>query len=115
MQNMDSELAQTLPTIFPSLPIHSQNSSWSADIMQAHEKLSSSFNSACCSLKLDDSDYTRLQTHLHVVVHQMVPLVEALALIKDTPLPSDFIETIALITGSLVVNLHAACERSQAQ
>jgi hypothetical protein len=110
-----------MPTLSPrseSLPLLPQapiNRPWSADIINAHNELHASFDSAQRALNLDESDPIHLRYHLNQASGFMVDMVDALGLREMDPLPSSHLNSLAIAVGSLVVRLRGtladACAR----
>jgi hypothetical protein len=103
-----------LPDRLPPLP-ETTDVSWSADIQALHNRLSDFFDSSRRALNLDESDPIRVRTHLDRASNTMVSIVEALGLRTEDPLPNEYIHSVALATGSLVMHLRHAMETSKHQ
>jgi hypothetical protein len=92
---------------FPSLP-PSNVLPWSADVVSAHQGLSSAYLASQRALKLDESDPIRLGHHLKQAETFMRSIVDALACESANPLPDEHIGIIRELVDRLAVDLRVA-------
>lgn len=106
--HMPSPPAQAqIPASFPPLP-PSTTQPWSAEIIQAHRGLVSSFGISYRALNLDESDPIRLGHHLKQAETFMSSIVNALALQANNPLPIQYIQDMRAAVELLVDGLKDA-------
>jgi len=96
-----------IPLILPGLP-NSVGVPWSAEIVEAHHGLASTFRTSRVALNLDESDPIRLRHHVKQAETFMVSIIEALSHQTTNPLPQEYIETLSEIVSSLVAGLRVA-------
>lgn len=102
-----SKIPSTLPALPPAIALP-----WSADIIQAHHGLSSTFGTSYRALNLDESDPIRLGHHLKQAETFMTSIVDALGTQTDNPLPIEYIETTREAVESLVNGLRDALSQA---
>ena len=93
-----------IPSTLPALP-HAITLPWSADIIQAHHGLSSTFGTSYRALNLDESDSIQLGHYLKQAETFMTSIVDALSTQADNPLPIEYVETTRGAVKSLVNGL----------
>ena len=99
-----------IPLALPSLP-HAIDVPWSAEIVEAHNGLTSTFRTSRAALNLDESDPIRLGHHLKQAETFMVSIVEVLG---HQTLPHEYIEAISGAVSSLVLGLRQALTEATA-
>lgn len=93
-----------IPSSLPPLPTP-LTQPWSAEIIQAHRGLVSSFGISYRALNLDESDPIWLGHHLKQAETFMSSIVNALALQEHNPLPTVYIEALREAVELLVDGL----------
>jgi hypothetical protein len=96
-----------IPLVLPSLP-YATDVPWSAEVVEAHRGLLSTFRTSRAALNLDESDPIRLGHHLKQAETFMVSIVEVLSHQTVNPLPQEYIETINGTISSLILGLRLA-------
>jgi len=104
-----------IPLTFPGLP-YATDTPWSAEIVEAHNGLTSAFRTSRAALNLDESDPIRLGHHLKQAETFMVSIVEVLGhqTTSANTLPQEYIETISGVVSSLVLGLKLALTEATA-
>lgn len=97
----------SLPPLVPT------DTPWPAEIVTAHERLTSMFSSARNALNLDESDPIKLRFHLDRASTIMVSIIDALATQNVATLPDQYIISLAQDVGSLVVHLRHALDGAE--
>lgn len=82
-----------IPNTLPALPPAGEVP-WSAEIIEAHRTLCTTFLASRRALGLDESDPIRLGHHCKQAEAFMISIVDALHRIEDNPLPEDHIRTV---------------------
>ena len=100
-----------IPSSLPPLPV-STTQPWSADIIQAHRSLTSSFGISYRALNLDESDPIRLGHHLKPAETFMCSIVDALSLQEHNPLPAEYIGSLEEAVELLVDGLKDALSQA---
>ena len=100
-----------IPSSLPPLPV-STTLPWSAEIIQAHRGLTSSFGISYRALNLDESDPIRLGHHLKQAETFMSSIVDALSLQEQNPLPTEYIESLEEAVELLVDGLRDALSQA---
>ena len=100
-----------IPSSLPPLPV-STTLPWSAEIIQAHRGLTSSFGISYRALNLDESDPIRLGHHLKQAETFMSSIVDALSLQEQNPLPTEYIESPEEAVELLVDGLRDALSQA---
>ena len=98
-----SAMSSPLPSLPPAnvLP-------WSADVVSAHQGLTSAYLASRRALGLDESDPIRLGHHLKQAKTFMSSIVDALALETTNPLPASYIKIMREMVSGLVIDLQVA-------
>ena len=73
-----SSAMDALPEHIPLLPEHPNHDVWSANALEAHGILLSSYNHGLHALRASDNDAHQLQIHSDHILNQMLPILEAL-------------------------------------
>lgn len=104
-----------IPLTLPSLP-HAITTPWSAQIIEAHNGLTSAFRSSQAALNLDESNPIRLGHHLKQAETFMVSIVEVLGhqTANTNTLPQEYIKAISSAVSSLVLRLRSALTEATA-
>ena len=100
-----------IPSSLPPLPV-STTQPWSADIIQAHRGLTSSFGISYRALNLDESDPIRLGHHLKQAETFMCSIVDALSLQEHNPLLAEYIGSLEEAVELLVDGLKDALSQA---
>ena len=100
-----------IPSSLPPLPV-STTQPWSANIIQAHRGLTSSFGISYRALNLDESDPIRLGHHLKQAETFMCSIVDALSLQEHNPLPVEYIGSLEEAVELLVDGLKDALSQA---
>lgn len=96
-----------IPSSLPPLP-SATAAPWSAEVIEAHRGLASTFGISYRALNLDESDPIRLGHHLKQAETFMTSIVDVLSIQQDNPLPPEYIATIKEAVTSLVDGLRVA-------
>ena len=93
------------PAQFPALPDTPVHFQWSADVLQAHRIILSTYDRASTLLRQEEADPLRLRVHTDQILQNMVPILDALV-----PEVGDhiWIEKCAETLGALAVDLERA-------
>ena len=109
---MLSTLARTnIPSGLPPLP-PATTVPWSAEVIEAHRGLVSTFGISYRALNLDESDPIRLGHHLKQAETFMASIVDVLGVQQVNPLPTTYIETIREAVISLTDGLRATLSKA---
>ena len=92
----------TLPEQFPALPEHPDNGVWSANALEAHGILHSSYNHGHHALQAGDNDPHRLRIHSDHILNRMLPILEAL---ESEVLNYAWVKEAARVLAALAVSL----------
>jgi len=96
-----------IPSGLPPLP-PATTVPWSAEVIEAHRGLVSTFGISYRALNLDESNPIRLGHHLKQAETFMASIVDVLGVQQVNPLPTTYIETIREAVISLTDGLRAA-------
>lgn len=97
----------TIPSHLPPLP-PAAAAPWSAEVIEAHRGLISTYGISYRALNLDESDPIRLGHHLKQAETFMASIVDVLSVQQHNPLPPEYISTIRGAVTLLVTGLQAA-------
>jgi len=101
-------LAQSMiPSALPPLP-PATRLPWSAEVIEAHRGLVSTFGTSYRALNLDESDPIRLGHHLKQADTFMASIIDVLSVQEANPLPNEYIETVRGAVTLLVDGLRVA-------
>lgn len=96
-----------IPSNLPPLP-PATTVPWSAEVIEAHRGLVSTFGISYRALNLDESDPIRLGHHLKQAETFMTSIVDVLGAQQVNPLPPEYIATVREAVMLLVGGLKAA-------
>lgn len=93
-----------IPSALPSLP-PAPSTPWSAEVVEAHNGLTTAFLASRRALNLDESDPIRLGHHIKQAETFMTSIIDVLGSKTDNPLPTSYVEetrdSIALLIDGL--------------
>ena len=102
-------------TPFPALPVADINHPWSSAVHKAYHIMSDTYSHISRVLRQEGLDPVRLNQHSSTIIHDSLPILEALeteALESKSSycLPSEWLESCAVALGELLVEIMSAAE-----
>jgi hypothetical protein len=101
-----------VPLALPTLP-PAAGAPWSAEIVNAHQGLTSTFRISRAALNLDESDPIRLGHHLERTEVFMSSIVEVLASHTINPLPRQYIDELRSTVSTLAKELQQVLQEAK--
>ncbi|KAK7001954.1 hypothetical protein R3P38DRAFT_2648675 [Favolaschia claudopus] len=90
------------PANFPALPATPGDFNWQPDVLEAHRRLETAYNSAATLLRQEEHDPLRLRIHSDQIAGRLLPIVEALVPeVGDEPWIDSVVNSLAQISVDL--------------
>lgn len=95
---------------FPVLPEADINSPWSSAAHKAYHIMRDTYNHISQVLRQQDPDPIRLNQHTSTIINDILPILEALESDLINPMPTEWLESCAVVLGHLLVDTISAAE-----